>query len=204
MSKDDSKEDSQARIENLKRQVKEHGKGDIISFGVDECPSELQEQFWEHVLSFEQGQHITLFETLVNGGLSLPSPETLDEAQLSKKLWQVINAMSLLGVFLYSTDHLSDRGLYEHLWHDSLREEGFFQPTNQDLACHLDILGSGSEEDIFLFLKYYANDEERSFWADDFPLDDFPAPEKKPYDRDRLLPKRENWGNNGTDQEYIN
>lgn len=194
MPKNNPKKDRQAHIDNLKQQLKKHGKGEVISFESDECPADIQEEFLQYVLSFEQGDHKPLFETLVNGGLDLPPPEALDDTQLNKKLWQVINAMSFLGVFLYSTDHLSDRTLYEHLWHDSLREDTFIQPENQDVACNIDIIGSGSEEDIFIYLKYYANEEDRNWWAKDFPLDNFPAPEKKPYDRDRLLPKRENWG----------
>ena len=194
MSKDDSKENNQTCIENLKRQVKKQVKGEIISFGLDECSSELEKKFWEYMLSFEKGQHTQLFRTLTNGGLSLPTPDTLDDSQLTKKLWQVINSLSLLGVFLYHTDHLSDRDLYEHLWHDSLREDGFIQPTNQDYACHLDIVGSGNEEDTFIFLKYYASEEERNWWTNEYPQDDFPTPEQKPYDRDRHLPKREEWG----------
>ena len=193
MSKDNSKDDSLTRIKSLKKQLEEQSKGDISSFGLDECPTELKEKFYEYIVDFEQQQSSQLFTTLVDGGLVLPSPESLDDAQLTKKLWQLINALSLLGVFLYSTDHLSDRNLYEKLWHEELREECFIQPENQNFACHIDMIGSGSEEDIFIFLKYYADDKERKYWADFYPLESFPRPEKKPYDRDRLLPIRDNW-----------
>ena len=89
---------------------------------------------------------------------------------------------------------MSDRELYENLWHDHLREETFIQPGTPDCACHLDIIGSGSEEDIFIYLKYYADEEDRRSWASDYPQEDFPSHEKKPYNRDIHLPKREKWG----------
>ena len=32
-------------------------------------------------------------------------------------------------------------------------------PDNPDFAYHIDIIGSGSEEDMSLYLRYYADDE---------------------------------------------
>ncbi|MBF0351045.1 MAG: hypothetical protein HQM11_08425 [SAR324 cluster bacterium] len=193
MSNDDLAEDRETRIENLERKIEELTGEAFDSFCSEECSPELKEKFLESVLAFEEGQHSQLFDTLINGGLSLPSPEELNDADLIKKLWEVIHALSLLGVFLYHTDHLNDRELYEHLWHDTLREDAFIQPGNPDYAYHLDIIGSGSEEDIFILLKYYADEEERREWESEFSQEDFPAPKKKPYDRDCHLPKRENW-----------
>jgi len=194
MPKDDSKENRETRIENLKRQIEEATEGEIISFGSEDCPSGLEEKFLEYVLSFEQGEHSQLFDTLANGGLTLPPPNELDDTQLTKKLWEVIHALSLLGVFLYNTDHLNDRELYENLWHDSLREEAVIQPANPDYVWHLDIIGSGSEDDMFIYLTYYTDEEERRRWASEYSQEDFPSHEQKPYNRDSHLPKREKWG----------
>ena len=193
MAKNNSKEDIHNRIEKLKQQLKKQGKGNIIALGEGGCSPELEEKFYQYILAFEQIEAVQLFEILVNGGLELPTPEKLDNVQISKKLWQVINGLSLLGVFLYSTDHLSDRELYEYLWYDCLHEPTVIQPENQDSAYHVDLIGSGSEEDLFIFLKYYADETDRKMWAGDLPQNDFPGSEKKPYDRDRLLPTRENW-----------
>jgi hypothetical protein len=33
----------------------------------------------------------------------------------------------------------------------------------------IDMLGSGSAEDIYLHMKYYADDEERQRWMEEFP-----------------------------------
>ena len=154
MAKDDSEEDRKARIEKLKRKIEEMTGEKPVSIGSGECSPELKEKFWEYVLAFEEGQHSPLFDTLVNGGLSLPAPDELDDADLTRKLWEVIYALALLGVFLHHTDHLNDRELYEDLWHDALREEVFIQPGNQNYAYHIDMIGSGSDEDLFVFLTY--------------------------------------------------
>ena len=158
MTKNNSKENIHNRIEHLKQQLKKQGKENIISLGQDDSSPELEEKFYQYILDFEKIEAVQLFETLVNGGLDLPSPEKLDDVQMSEKLWQVINGLSFLGVFLYSTDHLSDRELYKYLWHDCLHEPAIIQPENQDSAYHIDMIGSGSEEDLFIFLKYYADE----------------------------------------------
>lgn len=79
---------------------------------------------------------------------------------------------------------------YTWLVTDALREElmGFGQPFGN---CHLDVLGACSEEDLFLSMRYYSDDEERARWAKDFPDFEMPPKEKPPYDRDRLLPNSE-------------
>ncbi len=51
-------------------------------------------------------------------------------------------------MFLYRTDHLCDRELYTLLWDGLLREETTIMPPDPDNACHLDVIGSGSEEDV--------------------------------------------------------
>ena len=80
MSKDDSKKDRETRIENFRRQIEETTGEEIISFGSEDCPLELEEKFLEYMLAFEQGEHSPLFDTLVNGNLTLPSPNELDDS----------------------------------------------------------------------------------------------------------------------------
>ena len=120
----------------MKSKIKEITGGEFISTISEDCSAEIEEKFWESVLAFEQGEQSQLFQELVKGGLSLPASDELDDRQLTKKLWVTIHALSLLGVFLYNTEHLSDRELYEHLWKDVLREEDVIQPTNQNYAYH--------------------------------------------------------------------
>ena len=42
---------------------------------------------------------------------------------------------------------------------------------------------------MLLYLKYYADDDFRQTWQQDFPSDPIPKHEDPPYDRDGLLPK---------------
>ena len=148
----------------------------------------MSEQFKENIAAFEQAQWGQLFDVLTESGVQLPSPLDLNDTEITRKLWEVIDALALIGVQLENTNHLSDCELYEVLWEDCLREETVFQSPNLNMVCHLDIIGSGSDEDIRTFLKYYADENERSDWAKDFPGEEMPSREKQPYDRDRKLP----------------
>jgi hypothetical protein len=64
-------------------------------------------------------------------------------------------------------------------------------PDNAAFACHIDMVGSGSEEHNHLYMKYYADEDMRRRWLKDWPDDVLPDPEEPPYDRDRLLPQAE-------------
>jgi len=139
----------------------------------------------------QQNTEKSTLDLLAQSGLELPPPEALDDEQVTAKLWETIRALAMLRMFLYSTNHLSDRELYVELWHDVLREEGPVMPLSNDSACHIDLLGSGGEEDNLLYLRYYADEETRQRWAEDWPEDSMPASETPPYDRDRHLPARD-------------
>jgi hypothetical protein len=187
---DPEQEERAIRIQKLKREVEELAGGQMFSGGSDDCPPEIEEQFWEYVLAFERAESIPLFDRLVKGGLSLPSPDELDDSQLTAKLWEVIYGLALLGTYLHNTNHLSDRELYAHLWNDSLREGAVQLPDNPDFAHHIDLIGSGSEEDNFIYLKYYADEDERRRGAEEWADDPLPDHEQPPFDRDRRLPER--------------
>jgi hypothetical protein len=159
-----------------------------MNFSKD-CPDEVKESFLKSVLAFEEAEPLIPFDELVKGGLQLPAPEEMDESHLSAKLEELISGMAFLGIYLEQTDHLSDRELYLLLWTELLREPTTLFPDDPDFAFHLDILGSCSEEDIQLYLKYYADDEERQRWAQNYPEDSIPPHESPRYDRDQHLPK---------------
>ena len=151
----------------------------------------LLEQFHRHIAEYEAREPGSLFELLPGSGVSLPAPDELDDAQLSAKLWDVIHALAVYRVFLHHTDHLSDRELYTYLWEDQLREPMVLMPENSNYSCHIDVIGSGSEEHMNLWLKYYADEVERQRWLEEWPEDPLPEPEKPLYDRDRRLPHSE-------------
>ena len=52
----------------------------------------------------------------------------------------------------------------------------------------VDMAGSGSEEDRTAWLKYYATEDDRRQWTEEFPEDPVPPAERPPFDRDRHLP----------------
>jgi hypothetical protein len=161
----------------------------MVAGEMEDTPPEVAEQFWEHVVAYEKAPWTTNFKQLEEAGIELPAPETLNDEQITKKLWEVIHALALLRVFLDETDHLSDRELYTELWSDMLREEVKAMPLDEDGAYHLSPLGGCSEEDIQLYLKYYADEQWRSNWQKEYPGEPLPDPEDPPYDRDRFLPQ---------------
>ena len=188
MSKPKGQDDQEDRIRTLKARADELSGGQMKVAGLDDCPPDLEEEFWHSVVAYEEGPWTTNFRQLEDAGLSLPSPDSLTDEELAAKLWEVIHELALLHVFIEQTDHLSDRELYSHLWTHSLREET--KPSlASNAACHIQILGGCNEEDIQLYLKYYADDAERRHWQADFPGDPIPAHEDPPYNRDRFLPK---------------
>jgi hypothetical protein len=180
--------DRDIRLEKLRRRIEEVAGGEVQFGRVADCDPRVEEAFLEHVLALESQTLVRPFDILQQEGFQFPAPEALDEVMLTAKLGELIHVLAAHRLYLHSTDHLSDRELYAWLWHEALREEfmGFGQPPGD---CHLDVLGRCGEEDMILSLRYYADDDERARWADEFP--DFPMPprEKPPFDRDRHLPQ---------------
>lgn len=125
-------------------------------------------------------------EVLRAKGLEIPDEPPGDDEALHKKLWEVIEAMAAIGLYVESTDHMSDRELYRYLVSDALREETFLSDDPAS-AWHLSPIGGGSEEDNEIYLRYYADDERRADWKKDFG-EPIPPKEPLPFDRDRLLP----------------
>lgn len=190
MSKDhDARQDEAAvrtETERLKRELLALG-GIDIGMSEDLSP-EQQNQFLRRVLAFENGATTTLLVELQRIGIEVPAPAVLSDDALTEKLWEVINGLARLQVFLEQTDHLSDRALYELLHDRVLPEEMDELGTDDGGAWHIDILGGGSLEEFALYLKHYADEEFRRSWREEWPDDDMPAHEDPPYDRDRLLP----------------
>jgi hypothetical protein len=178
------------RLNGLRKQIE--ARGGIVGLAPG-CPPELEEEFLEQVLACElEEEGPPLIEHLRAAGVEVARADELDEPALTSKLWEVIEALGRLRVYLGSTDHLSDRDLYRYLCEEMLE-----QPTRvsdqANSAWYFDVIGSGSEEDVAIYLRYYADPEERRHWASHFPDTPIPEPEKRPFDRDRYLP-RAPWG----------
>ena len=181
--------DQQIRINELRETAREVAGGEMTTWESPDMPPELAETFWGNVLAYESAEETCHFNQLEEAGLELPAPDALDEAALTVKLWEVIHGLAKLNVYLSQTDHLNDRELYEHLWHDSLREITMDLPPDSGWTCHLDILGGCSTEDMQLYMKYYADDEYREQTRQDYPDEPIPDHVDPPYDRDSKLPQ---------------
>ena len=189
MANNESDDDRGKRIEELKRRVVELAGGELKTGELEPCPPDVEEGFWQHVVEYEEAPWTTHLQQLERAGVSMPAPETLTDREVTAKLWEVINKLAQLRIFLEETDHLSDRELYTTLWSDELREETKDVLLDQDSACHYQMLSSGSDEDNQLYLKYYADENWRKDWQAEYPDDPMPDHEDPPYDRDRLLPQ---------------
>ncbi|HSK62539.1 MAG TPA: hypothetical protein VK893_01815 [Pyrinomonadaceae bacterium] len=174
------------RIAKLRQEVEKIG-GNAMS--LESMPADMEEEFLRHVLEYENAEPISLLQLLENSGLHVVAPDQLEHETLRLKLKEIIERMASLGAYLLHTNHLSDRALYEYLYHDGLREEAVLFPENPSYAYMIDLVGSGSEEDNQIFLKYYADEKYREQWATDWPDDRLPDREDPPFDRDRFLPQ---------------
>lgn len=151
-------------------------------------PTDKDLAFVRDLYLYDTSPDTSEHELLRHDGVELPPADDLADAALSAKLWEVIHALGARNVFLHCTDHLSDRELYAFLVEEAFHEITKDMPVRPGWNQHLDVLGSGSEEDTELHLRYYADDEYRRRWAEEWG-DPLPPKEPRPYDRDRLLPK---------------
>ena len=181
--------DQEIRINELKHEAEELTGGKMTAWESEDCPPELSEAYWQRVVDYEKQSMTCDFDKLIKAGVELPNPETLTDEQVTAKLWEVIERLAEMRTFLSNTDHLSDRELYADLWSDLLREFNVQMPMDEYSSCGIDILGGCSEEDMYLYHKYYADEKSRREWLEQWPNDEMPPHEDPPYDRDRRLPK---------------
>ena len=174
------------RINKLRAELEKLG-GNTST--LESMPADMEEEFLRHVLEYETAEQISLLRLLENSGLAVPPPESLDDGAIKIKLKEIIDRMASVGSYLLHTNHLSDRDLYEYLYHEALREETVLFPENPSYAYMIDLTGSGSEDDNQTYLKYYADEEYRRQWAHDWPDDRMPEHKEPPFDRDRFLPQ---------------
>jgi hypothetical protein len=150
--------------------------------------AEEEARFLEYMRAVEgDGPQTTLFELLVSDGVCLPAPDELNDSEVSAKLWEVIEAMWNQGAVLYNTNHLSDRALYSRLFEHILHEDYPITPDGFDFVSHIDVLGSGVDDETVTFLKYYADEETRQEYARNGKIT-LPEHEEPPFSRDHLLP----------------
>lgn len=183
---DDDDPTQEERIATLRAELEKLG-GTTVS--LESMPADIEEQFLRHVLGYETPDALTLYDQLKRSGPEVLSPDQLDDTTLTGDLPILIQRLATLGVYLIHTNHLSDRELYEYLYHEGLREEAALYPDNPTYAYIIDLTGSGSDEDNQTYLKHYADEQYRNDWAHDWPDDPMPAHEDPPFNRDSSLPQ---------------
>ena len=183
---DDEEDKPNDEAQNSETGLDDHA--ETLIWESEECLPKARAQFRRSVAAYELAPLTTHFRLLEESGIQLSPPESMDDQRLKAKLWEVIEGLARLRVFLSQTDHLNDRALYTLCWHDLLREAVKDLPLDDSSTWHIDLTGSGSEEDTYLYLKYYADDATRRQWRADFPADEMPEHEEPPFDRDRCLP----------------
>jgi hypothetical protein len=182
--------DREIRIEKMKRELDEIAGGKVHSGNFGPVPSKLEEAFLEQALAYERAEFDTNFNRLVQRGVAMPPATELDDAAVSEKLWEVVRELGEMRCFLHDTNHLGDRELYDWLWTSGLRDDS---PNLSEMAAagwHTSPIGGCNDEDTAVWLRYYADDEDRQRWHLGFPNDPMPAHEALPFDRDCHLPKR--------------
>jgi len=178
--------DRKDRIERLKQQIREVV-GDEAFFGsIPACPPEIEESFLEHVLRFEQASRQPLRERLADAGIVLTDPDELADKDLTQQMWDAIQALLTLHIIPTNTDHLSDRQVYTYLWYTA-RSGETVTPDFFSRGWYIDFTGHG-EEGIDVYVKYYANADERRAYRRRFPHHPLPEHCEPLYNRDHLIP----------------
>lgn len=178
--------DREIRLNKLRRALEDAGA--MLPLDDEDLPPDVEEAFLENVLAFENAPKTTYAKVLITSGISLTAPDSLDERALEAKLCEVVQGLAQHRTYLAHTDHLSDAQLYGILWEKLLNLDTADVPLDPDAAVIIDALGSGSQEDLILYLRYYASEEDRLAWGGQLESE-LPAQESPPYDRDQFLPK---------------
>jgi len=185
---DDDARDIERRmnIHRLKNEASELGGGEMTTFESPDLPPEIAEQFWQNVVEFERAPLVSPHQKLEEAGIAMPPAEELSDEELRARLWQIIEFLAQHRTFVYWTNHLSDRELYEWLREEGLTEEMAEIPG---MNYHTSPIGSGNEEDTSLHFRFYADERDRESWMNQFPDYEMPERIEPPFQRDHLLPQ---------------
>jgi hypothetical protein len=171
------------RNAELRNELEPYFDESIRNVNVEVLPTPVENEFLASMLAWERAPVLPIGQWF-EPQLTLPQPDTLDEAKLHDLLWATIYKLFERRIVLDFTDHLSDRELYCLIFRDILpcSEKKIDSLTNY---LHWDCADVGG--DPTCWLRYYATPKERRAWAADIgePL---PAAEEPPYRR--LLPRR--------------
>lgn len=176
-----------ARIKELEQQIRDVVGFDPMFGNAPHFPPRLQEAFLKRVLWFETLSREPLCDRLAGAGVKLLEPRQLDDESLRRNLWNVIHTLVHIDIVPINTDHLSDRDVYLHLWNLVNSGQPGVVPHFFSRGWYIDFAASDGNG-VEVFLRYYADEEERMSYRSQFPTAPVPEHCDLPYDRDRLIP----------------
>lgn len=136
-----------------------------------------------------RAESVLLLDRLTKVGRAPLPPSEVSDIQIPRALDSLIIDLARLGVLLSYTDHLSDRKLYEQLYHIVCHDPILLMPGGNQMAV-IECLGHDTYEDLEIWLRYYADRVERKWWTENYPEMRMPRHREPKYDRDRYLPGR--------------
>lgn len=108
---------------------------------VRDNPQEPDEFYWTMVYDLEHAPTVTSRARLLEHGIiPVPPQELTDPTSLHDELWTIIEALSLTGIYLMNTGHLTDIDLYARLYYRILDEETRLMPPASEAAEYIDCL----------------------------------------------------------------
>lgn len=155
----------------------------------------------------DEDEHARWMEDLeaIEGGPSMPLHDILQQRRnfyppplarlthpidLGENLWLLLYALASMRIFIYDTNHLSDRELYAVLLDKVLSDSTTILAEGSEWNCRISICEITDERDPHqsCHWRYYADVEERQWFAENYPDEALPSKEEPPFDRDDFLP----------------
>jgi hypothetical protein len=146
-------------------------------------PTQEENEFLASMLAWERAPVLPISQWF-EPELQLPSPESLPPAELHRVLWETLDRLYEKRVILDFTDHLNDRQL------DCLIARDILPSAEKKLESRKSFLHwycLDPDEDVELWLRYYASPRERDEWVRETGQG-LPASEMPPYPR--KMPRR--------------
>ncbi len=155
-----------------------------FGYGPESADVETENAFWEYVRGEDfESEPTTILDELTRRGWLPPHPDDISGRALSRALERLILDLSWLNVYLHATNHLADRELYEQLVEHVATNEIALWPEDPGSAISISFISRGTDEEHDLFLRYYADEKERNWWAEHYPQMEMPPAELPPYPR---------------------
>lgn len=144
-----------------------------------ELPTPIENELLASMLAWERAPVLPIAQWF-SPELKIPAPEEMNDGQLHDQLWATVEQLFAKRIVLDFTDHLSDRQLYTLIYRDILPslEKKIENPRNY---LHWDCSDAGSDEDVWL--RFYANAEDRELWQSE-THGQLPPQELPPFLRD--------------------